>query len=173
MRKILFFLAASLYSIFLISSFSNAQPIGKFSTGGSIGAGKVTSGGDDVLITMELNTTYRVDYKTALVAVGSYSTQSLYSFIEVTGNARYYVNPQEKVKFFGEGGLGIYSIRVDLFGLVYDSKSYFGINAGGGVTASVTDKIDVILKAKYHNPLMSGDGKVNWINVNLGVNVGI
>jgi len=176
MRKIFFFLASSLCSIFLISSFSNAQPVGKFSTGGSIGIGKITSSSDsaNVLITIALNTTYRVNYDWALLIEGSYSTQSLYSFVEATGNARYYANPSDKVKFFGEGGLGLYSVKVEIpFIATFDQKSYLGFNIGAGANASVSDKIDLFLKAKYHNPFVSGDGKVNWMNVHFGVNVGM
>jgi hypothetical protein len=170
MKKI-FFTVAVLCLIVLSSHSSNAQQVGKFSFGGSLGVGKVTSGGSDVLISMDLNTLYRADKNWAVLGVTSYSTQSLYSFVEVTGNGRYYANPTEKVKFFGEGGVGIYSVRTEFFGLVAASKSYFGINIGGGISSTAFNKVDMTLKAKYHNPLMGSDGKVNYFIVSLGANV--
>lgn len=174
MKKLFFFSAVIICFVMGSAQFSNSQSIGKFSVGLELGGTKITSSSEEAYFNGGLNATYRASENWALVAVGSYTTQALISFVEVTGNARYYPSPYEKVKFFGEAGLGTYSVQLTLFGIVGTQKTYLGMNVGGGALVSVTDKIDLIGKIKYHNPFISADdGKINWLNFTFGVNVGM
>jgi len=164
-----------LFCILGLSQLANAQGVvGSHSFGVELGFTKVTSGGDDTpYINGGINSTYVLSPNVSLVGAANYTTDALFSSFEATANARYFPSPYEKLKIFGEGGIGIYSVGIDIPLLYKDTKSYIGINLGTGALLNVSSKIDIIAKVKYHNPFASGDSKVNWISGTLGFNVGL
>lgn len=181
MRKTLLFSAFILIT-FCFSQTSYAQHYGshygKFTTGVSIGITNLTSAGaDDEKIFIHLNgeAEYGVAPDLSIVGVVGYSSNAIYSLTEVTANGKYYFNPYAKVRYFGEAGLGVYATKVDFGGVfIIASENYFGINAGVGAATTLTDKVELIGKIKYHNPFpKSGSGSLNWINFSIGANVAL
>jgi len=168
------FFVVVLCATFSLSEYSNAQPINKVYVGMNIGASSFTSGGGESKtdIHLGLESSYRLNSNYELIATGAATWDVNSTFWEVTGNGRYYFQPESDYKFFGEAGIGIYTLRVEFLGLVFASKSYAGINLGGGVSKGVlNDKLILNLKLKYHNPFTTDDVKANWINTTFGVSV--
>jgi hypothetical protein len=164
--------------VFCFSQTSNAQHFGKFTTGVNIGITNLTSAGaDDEKIFLHLNgeAEYGVAPNLSIVGVIGYSSNAIYSLTEFTANAKYYFNPFAKVRYFSEAGLGSYATKVDFGGVfVVASENYFGINAGFGAATTLTDKVELSGKLKYHNPFpKSGSGGLNWINFTIGANVSL
>ncbi len=170
MKKIL------LLSLFIlcISQITSAQTTpGPFTVGINSGMSIITSGGDDTYFHLGGDAIYAVTPSFAAVGSLGYSLSGTVSLLEVTANGRYVFNPAEEYKFFGEVGLGSYTVKVDVLGLISISQSYFGFNLGGGVSKNINDKVGVTAKVKYHNPLTGDDGALNWINAAVGVYVGL
>lgn len=173
---------STLYSLLVIfvccfSQTSHAQHVGKFTTGVNIGLTNITSGGSDEKTFIHINgeAEYGVTPNLSIVGVVGYSSNALYSLTEFSANGKYYFNPYAKVKYFGEAGLGSYATKVDLGGVfVFASESYLGINAGVGAVTSLTDKVELVGKLKYHNPFpKSGSGSLNWLNFTIGASVSL
>lgn len=175
MRKTsLFFLLVLI--TFCSSQNSYAQHFGKFSTGINIGVTNLTSAGaNDEKIFLHINgeAEYGVARDLSIVGVIGYSSNAIYSLTEFTANGKYYFNPYSKVRYFSEAGLGVYATKVDFGGVfVFASENYFGINAGAGASTTLTDKVELTGKIKYHNPFpKSGSGSLNWINFTIGANI--
>ena len=154
---------------------SYGQSTGKFLTGVNIGATKLTSGGDlDFYLHVDGEALYGFTPNFAAGASIGYSSTSITTLTEYTVNGRYYFAPFEKIKFFTEAGIGSYSAKVELATIiVVSSNSYFGMNIGAGASTYIADNKYVLTgKIKYHNPFTKSDeGKLNWINITLGVGV--
>lgn len=178
MRKSILFSLLILF-VFCFSQTSNAQHFGKFSTAVNIGITNITSGGSDekTFIHISGEAEYGVAPNLSIVGVAGYSSNAIYSLTEITANGKYYFNPYAKVRYFGEAGLGSYATKVDfggVFVLASVSESYFGINAGVGAVTSLTDKVELVGKLKYHNPFpKSGSGSLNWLNFTIGASVSL
>lgn len=174
MKKTFLFSLLLLCSVLCFSLSASAQDIGQYTIGGNLGFTSITSGGsgDKTAFHFNVEGSYRIDYKTSVVSTIGFTSYTNSSLLEVTGNGRYVFNPAEEYKFFGEVGLGSYTVKVDFLGLSV-SQSYFGFNLGGGVSKKINDKVGVIAKVKYHNPLTGSDGALNWINTTVGISVGI
>lgn len=175
---------SSLYSllilfVFCFSQASNAQHVGKFTSGVSIGLTNITSGGSDenIFIHIHGESEYGVTPTFGIVGTIGYSSNTIYSLTEFSANGKYYFNPYAKVRYFGEAGVGSYATKVDFGGIgifVISSETYLGINAGAGASTSLTDKVELIGKIKYHNPFTkSGSGSLNWINFTIGANISL
>ncbi len=175
MKKNFLFALLFLCSVFCFSRSASAQAIGQYTVGGNLGFTSITSGGSGDKNSFHFNVegSYRVDYKTSVVSTIGFTSYTNSSLLEVTGNGRYVFNPAEEYKFFGEVGLGSYTVKVDVLGLISLSQSYFGFNLGGGVIKNINDKVGIIAKVKYHNPLTGSDGALNWINTTVGVYFGL
>ena len=174
MKKLSLLFVFVLCSILSLSQISNAQAINKLYAGINLGATSFTSGGGDQKtdVHLGLESMYRLNYNYAIVATGAATFDVAATFWEGTINARYYFQPASEYKFFGEAGVGVYTLKVEFFGIVADSKSYAGINLGGGVSKNFFgEKLVMNLKVKYHNPFTSGDVKANWINTTIGAAV--
>lgn len=101
------------------------------------------------------------------------------SYIEVTVGPRYYFTRQ-KVKAFGEVGIGLYNYRIGgtttttVFGTVTTSAitdNNFGMNFGAGVEIPLSKAVDIVGKVKYHAIFTTGAttsyaGFYGGINVN-------
>jgi hypothetical protein len=177
MRKISLYSLLILF-VFCFSQTSYAQHFGKFSTAVNIGVTNITSAGaDDEKIFLHLSgeAEYGVAPNLSIVGVIGYSSNSIYSLTEFTANGKYYFNPYAKVRYFGEAGLGSYATKVDFGGVfVLASENYFGINAGAGAVTTLTDKVELVGKLKYHNPFQkSGSGSLNWLNFTIGASVSL
>jgi hypothetical protein len=177
MRKLIRYSLLILF-VLCISQTSNAQHFGKFTTGVNIGITNLTSAGaDDEKVFIHLNgeAEYGVAPDLSIVGVVGYSSNAVYSLTEVTANGKYYFNPFAKVRYFSEAGLGVYAAKVDFGGVfVFATENYFGINAGVGAATTLTDKVELTGKIKYHNPFpKSGSGSLNWFNVTIGANVSL
>ena len=174
MKKAFLFASLFLCSVFCFSQSASAQAIGQITIGGNIGLTSITSGGsgDKGAFHFNVEGAYRTDYKTSVISTIGFTSYTNSSLLEVSGNGRYVFNPSEEYKFFGEVGLGSYTLKVTILGFSA-SQSYFGFNLGGGVSKNINDKVGVTAKIKYHNPLTGSDGALNWINATVGVYVGI
>lgn len=179
MRKIVLFFVLILF-IFCFSQTSNAQHFGKFTTGANIGITNITSAGaDDEKVFIHINgeAEYGVAPNLSIVGVIGYSSNTIYTLTEFTANGKYYFNPYAKVRYFGEAGIGSYAAKVDFGGIgffVVSSETYIGMNAGVGAATTLTDKVELVGKLKYHNPFTkSGSGSLNWINFTIGANVSL
>lgn len=175
MRKIGLFFVVILFTCFF-SQNSYSQGLGKFLVGTNIGATKITSGGDmDFYLHVDGEGLYGFTPNLSAGASIGYSSTSITTLTEYTVNGRYYFSPYEKIKFFTEAGLGSYSAKVELATLiVFESKSYFGVNIGAGAMTNITSdhKYSLTAKIKYHNPFTKSDeGKLNWMNITLGVGI--
>ncbi|MBS1492440.1 MAG: porin family protein [Bacteroidetes bacterium] len=174
MKKISLFFVVVLCAIVCFSNSSNAQTINKLYTGLNLGISSFTSGGGDspTDVHLGLESSYRLNYNYALVATAAATWDVNATFWEVTVNGRYYFQPESEYKFFGEAGLGAYTLKAEVFGIVLESKTYAGINLGGGVSKGFfSDKLIVNLKVKYHNPFTTGGVKANWVNTTIGLSV--
>ena len=174
MKKSLLFLLSFLCTFIFTSQDSNAQAINKLYVGLNIGATSFTKGGGDQKTDahLGLETSYRLNNNYSIIGTAAATFDVGATFWEGTVNARYYFQPQSEYKFFAEGGAGVYTVKLEFFGLVAASKSYAGINLGGGVSKNFFgEKLIMNLKVKYHNPFVSGDGKINWINTTIGASV--
>ncbi len=161
--------------ILCISQITSAQTTpGPFTVGINSGMSIITSGGDDTYFHLGGDAIYAVTPSFAAVGSLGYSLSGTVSLLEVTANGRYYFTPFEKIKIFGEAGIGTYSVRLDITGFVIASESYFGVNAGAGASAHIANNVGLALKLKYHNPITkSGEGKLNWMNATIGVTIGM
>jgi len=170
-KKTSLFFVVVLCAIICFSQSSPAQNIGTLSTGVNIGASLYTSGtstgGTSSAFHIGVESAYRLNFNTALVANVGYTGDVATTIWEVSGNGRYFFTPEQEYKFFGEAGLGVYTVQVEFLGLVLESKKYLGLNLGGGVSKNVGRGIDLNLKMKYHNPFVSG-GSLNYINITVG-----
>ncbi|CAN5406609.1 hypothetical protein BH10BAC5_BH10BAC5_08100 [soil metagenome] len=174
MKKTVLFLVVILFPIFSFTKFSNAQAINKVYVGLNLGVTSFTSGGGNNKsdVHLGLESSYRINSSYAIVVTGAATFDVGATFWEGSMNARYYFQPQSEFKFFGEAGLGIYTLKAEVFGIVLDTKSYAGINLGGGVSKGFFgDKLIMNLKVKYHNPFTTGDVKTNWVNTTIGASV--
>ncbi len=176
MRKSNFFFLLICIFTFCLLQNSYSQGVGKILLGTNIGGTKLTSGGDlDFYLHVDGEGLYGLTPNFAAGASIGYSSTSITTLTEYTVNGRYYFSPYEKIKFFAEAGLGSYSAKVELATIiVVSSSSYLGMNIGAGASTSVGSGNKYVLtgKIKYHNPFTKSDeGKLNWINITLGVGI--
>ena len=96
------------------------------------------------------------------------------SIIAITVGPRYtFSGPQLKAALFLEAGLGVYMIHDKEFtldGVTYPSatSTNFGLNVGPGVTIPAGGTVNIILKVKFHEVLVTG-GSQSFIAAVAGV----
>ncbi len=138
--------------------------------GGFMGATMYTSygGGSSFRFGAEFGQNVNTDI--SLLGNAGAIMEKSYKYYELTVNLRAFVPGNSTVKFFGELGGGAYIFRYS--GSSYyssASETYAGINVGMGGLINIDKNVDMIIKAKFHNPFIKG-GSINWINLTAGVN---
>lgn len=155
-----------------ISSESNAQltPQKTF-VGGFIGTTMYTTygGGSSFRFGAEFGQNVNTDI--AILGNAGAILEKSYKYYELTANVRAFLPSTSTVKFFGELGGGAYIFKYSSsYYSSSSSQTYAGINVGMGGMVNLDKNIDLIIKAKFHNPFIRG-GSLNWINLTAGVNV--
>lgn len=153
-------------------------PIGNFSNFFEISGGA----GADI--------SYRINREVALYGNISYNSLSSKltdgpraSYIAYTVGPRYYfTNPKLKSTLFLEAGIGGYTFTQDAYSQTVEGTTTdfpeegdtrVGFNAGVGGDVFISDNLSLMLKAKYHTILGSGDDNTtrSYIGTNAGLNI--
>ncbi len=105
------------------------------------------------------------------------------SYLAYTAGPRYYfTNPKLKSTLFLEAGIGGYTFTQDAYSQTVQGvttnfpeqgDTRVGFNAGVGGDVFLSDNLSLMLKAKYHTILGSGDDNStrSYLGTNAGVNI--
>lgn len=105
------------------------------------------------------------------------------SYLSYTVGPRYYfTNPKLKSTLFLEGGIGGYTFTQDAYSETIEGiltqfpekgDTRLGVNAGIGGDVFLNDNLSIMLKAKYHTILGSGDDNTtrSYIGTDAGLNI--
>jgi hypothetical protein len=127
---------------------------------------------------------YRVNKEVALYGKFSYMFMSsktsgapVGSYLEFSAGPRYYfTHPKLKSAIFFEAGVGAYNFRQNSFSMGENGETIIpqisntkaGINGGLGASIQLTEVIDIMAKAKYHN-VFTPNGSQGFMTVGGGL----
>ncbi len=128
---------------------------------------------------------YRVNKEVALYGKFSYMFMSskttgapVGSYLEFSAGPRYYfTHPKLKSAIFFEAGVGAYNFRQNSYANPQDtsgavipqiSNTKAGINGGIGASIQLTEALDIMAKAKYHN-VFTPNGSQGFMTVGGGL----
>ncbi len=127
---------------------------------------------------------YRMNKEVALYGKFSYMFMSskvtgapVGSYLEFSAGPRYYfTHPKLKSNIFFEAGVGAYNFRQNSFsqgengGTVIPqiNNTKAGINGGIGASINLTEALDIMAKAKYHN-IFTPNGSQGFMTVGGGL----
>src|SRR5688572_24251894 len=127
---------------------------------------------------------YRVNKEVALYGKFSYMFMSsktsgapVGSYLEFSAGPRYYfTHPKLKSAVFFEAGVGAYNFRQNSFSVGENGETIIpqisntkaGINGGIGASIQLSEAIDIMAKAKYHN-VFTPNGSQGFMTVGGGL----
>ena len=156
--------------LLLITGFGNSQSKYPYWSVDVTGGGTLPVGtfgdGYDISGNVGADVVYHIDPFWAVYANGTYnflkvkddttSSSPTTSYVEATVGPRYYFS-QQKVKAYGEAGVGLYMFNMSsTTNNLSSSNSDLGMNIGAGVEVPISKDIDLTGKAKYHIVFTSG-----------------